>query len=212
MRTETSQLQPTKRLRAVGPLAAALMLAACAAPSTRSPTQTETVDATGFTITEEVRLGSDVRAKYDEAVRLLDQERYPEGIALLEQVTVDAPNVTAPFINLGIAQSRAGRVEDAEASLKRALALSPRHPLAFNELGMLYRKTGRFAEARASYERALELHPDFHYARLNLAILCDIYLKDFECALENYQRYESAVPDDEDAAMWIADVRNRAGR
>ena len=212
MRTETSESRSTTTLRTGAALLAALMLAACATPSTRPPTQVESVDATGFTITEEVRLGSDVRAQYDEAVRLLDQERYAEGIALLTRVTTEAPGVTAPFINLGIAQSRIGQVEEAEASLKRALELSPRHPLAFNELGMLYRKTGRLAEARASYERALELHPDFHYARLNLAILCDIYLEDFACALENYQRYEAAVPDDEDAAMWIADVRNRAGR
>jgi Flp pilus assembly protein TadD len=98
-----------------------------------------------------------------------------------------------------------------EASFERALA-QPRHPVAHNELGIVYRKTGRFTEARESYERALELHPGFHYARRNLAILCDVYLADPECALANYTLYAAAVPGDESASIWIADVRNRMGK
>ena len=193
-------------------MAAALLLAGCAASPTRRPNLVETVDSYGFTITEEVRLSGDVRADYDRAVQLLAQQQYTQGIAMLQKVTTEAPNVTAPYINLGIAYGHTEDFEHAEQSLKRALELNPRHPIAHNELGMLYRRTGRFAEARASYERALAIHPEFHFARRNLAILCDIYLKDLACALENYEHYEAAVPDDAEAAMWIADVRNRAGR
>jgi tetratricopeptide (TPR) repeat protein len=83
---------------------------------------------------------------------------------------------------------------------------------ALNELGMVQRRTGRFREARASYESALASHPQFHFARRNLAILCDVYLADRDCALAQYSLYLEAVPDDAEAAMWIADLRNRAGR
>jgi len=190
----------------------ALLVAACATPATRPATAVETRDDAGFTITEEVHLSGEARAEYDEAVRLLEQQQYQQGIALLVELTAKAPQLTAAHINLGIAYARLDDLEHAEASLKRALELNPRHPIVHNELGMVYRRTGRFAEARASYEQALAIYPEFHFARRNLAILCDLYLRDTACALENYERYEAAVPDDEEAAMWLADLRNRVSR
>ena len=198
----------------------ALMLAACAmtapAPKQAAPKPAEgdglQQSETGFTVAEEVHVGADIQAEYDNAMRLLEQKAYEQGIALLVKVTQSAPAITAPYVDLGIAYSRAGELDKAEASLKRALELNPRHPIAYNEIGMVYRRKGQFAAARASYEKAIALVPGFHYARLNLAILCDLYLSDLNCALDNYVAYQQAVPADAQAAIWIADLRTRAGR
>jgi Flp pilus assembly protein TadD len=169
-------------------------------------------DATGFTITEQVRIGSDARADYDRALVLLRQERYDEGIPLLVAVTETAPDVTAPYIDLGIAYSRAGDLEHAETALETAALLSPEHPIVHNELGILYRKTGRFSAARASYEKALAVFSDFHFARRNLAVLCDLYLADLDCALRHYTAYLQSVVDDAEVEIWVADIRNRLGQ
>ena len=169
-------------------------------------------DATGFTILEEVRVSADVRAEYENAVRLLEQQQYGPGVSALVKVTEAAPNVTAAHIDLGIGYARSGELAKAEESFKRALQLNPKHPIAHNELGMVYRRQGKFTEARASYEKALELFPNFHFAQRNLAILCDVYLADLGCALKHYQAYQQAVPNDSDTAKWLADLNARTKR
>ena len=160
-----------------------------------------------------MRVAIDTRSDYDSAVRLLEQEQYEQGIALLLKVTESAPDVTAPHIDLGIAYGQIGRSrqghrepEDARSSSIRAT----RSPTTSSACSIAGRANSR--AARASYEKALALSPEFHFARLNLAILCDLYLADLGCALENYVAYQQAVPDDANAAKWIADLRARTSQ
>jgi tetratricopeptide (TPR) repeat protein len=206
---------PAHAWRAAPGLAVAVALVACSttppAPKPAAGPQFQQ-DGSGFKVLEDVHVAPETRTDYDNAVHMLEQKQYDQGIALLLQVAQSAPDASAPHVDLGIAYSRSGDLDKAEASLKRALEINPRQPVASNELGMVYRRKGRFAAARASYEQALAVYPGFHFARLNLAILCDVYLADIPCALDNYVAYQQAVPDDKQAAMWIADLRARANR
>jgi Flp pilus assembly protein TadD len=189
-----------------------ISMGGCATTETaRTKSRIEIQEQVGFTITEKARVSENTRVDYGQALSLLQQGLSSEGIAMLEQVADATPNLSAPRIDLGIAFADIGDFEAAEKHLQTALASNPEHPIAHNELGIVYRKMGRFSEAREHYEAALMIYPEFHFARRNLAVLCDLYLADLQCALKNYEAYMVIAPDDKEAHMWVADIRNRVG-
>jgi len=198
-------------------IAAMTMLAACNTTpskpgSVSTAVQIEVEESVGFTLIEDARVAGDVRVDYDRALELLARGSSAEGISLLETVAAAAPGLSAPRISLAIAYHRLGDLEAAEQHLLQALAINPDHPIALNELGIVYRKTARFAEARQQYEAALVIYPGYHYARRNLAVLCDLYLDDLTCAISNYEAYMATVRSDDEAAMWLKTARFRAGQ
>ena len=211
----TTKACATARAVLVAMLAAAY-LCACATTGGSGkkpkPARVEVQDEVGFTIIEEARISNNIRVDYDAALDLLEQGQLDEGIAILERVAEMAPELSAPRIDLGIAYHRAGQLDAAEEQLQMAIAANSQHPIAHNEMGILHRKAGRFAEAKRSYESALAIYPGYHYARRNLGVLCDLYLVDLRCALDNYEAYMATVPEDDEAQMWIADIRNRMGQ
>lgn len=217
MKSITSTGIPASALRIAMPLVT-LGLAACASTSAPpvvkeetpvSSSRTQVEEAVGFTIVEEGKVTADVRSRYTEALGKLDAGDHSGAVTVLESIVEEAPYLSAPLVDLGIEQHRAGNLEAAEESLLSSIEAAPEHPVAHNELGIVYRKLGRFDDARRHYEYALAIYPGYHYARRNLAVLCDLYLADLGCALENYEAYLIQVPDDEQATMWVADVRLR---
>ncbi len=166
----------------------------------------------GFIIKEVLQMDETSRREFERAVAMLKEQEYEQAVNLLEKVIEQSPSVTAPYIDIAIAYRHIDKPEQAEENLKAALRLVPEHPVACNEYGLLYRKTGRFAEARAIYEKALARFPDYYPVHRNLGILCDLYLDDPACALEHYEIYSKATPEDKQVKLWIADLRARLGR
>jgi Tfp pilus assembly protein PilF len=151
------------------------------------------------------------RNDFADAVDFMKQARYDEAIDLLEQVIARAPGLTAPHIDLAVAYEQTKNAEKAEEHLKAALALIPGHPVASNIYGLLLRKNGRFAEARKIYEASLDRFPEYLPTRKNLGILCELYLDDPAGALEQFEIYSEAAPEDPQVTIWIASLRQRLG-
>ena len=188
-------------------IVAVIMLASCAGEVRQDaevvPSKTEI---------KYVDVDSDVETDFNRAVTLMNENKYAEAVELLNKVVQREQRLPAPFVNLAIAQNKLGDKKGAEKNLIKALKLDIGHPVANNELGLLYRKAGKFNAARTAYQNAIKEHPDYLPAKRNLGVLCDLYLHDFDCALEQFEDYLELAPDDKDVVIWVADVKRRVGK
>ena len=158
---------------------------------------------------EDIDVSSEVQKEFDQALGLLQQEEYDAAISVLSSVIEKEKRLTAPYINLAMAYRHKGEDKLAEENLLKALEIDKAQPVASNELGILYRKQGRFVDAKQVYITALSEYPDYLPVIKNLGILCDIYMRDPQCAHEQFEKYQKQMPDDKTIEIWIADLKTR---
>lgn len=147
---------------------------------------------------------------YDRALAELKKDDTEEALALLTQLSQDAPDKPRLFTNLGLAYFRLQQPERAEQAFVQAIARNPEDAVAHNHLGILQRRKGQFEEALTHYQRAIEIDDEYARAHLNLGILFDLYLQNLEKALQQYQQYRS-LASEENALVegWIVDIERR---
>ena len=97
------------------------------AQAQKGPTiRLEVLAGAGFTITDAARVSPELRDRYLAAIGYLEQGLYERGVAELEAVTKQQPELVNPHVDFGIAYARTGRLAEAAASFERALALERR--------------------------------------------------------------------------------------
>ena len=138
------------------------------------------------------------------------QQQYPAAEAELKQVVAQWAVLSGAWLNLAKVQLKLNQPEQAEASLKQAVAVNENNVFAWNTLGVLLRDQGRFDEARSAYENALSHWPDFAVAHRNLGILFDLYLHQPEQALHHYREARALEPEEDRVLLgWIMDLERR---
>lgn len=83
----------------------------------------------------------------------------PEEIPSLEARVEARPQDAEALTRLGAAYERDGRLDEAEALLRRAVEADPRSANAHFVLGLILDERERYADAVASYQRYLDLAP-----------------------------------------------------
>lgn len=120
------------------------------------------------------------------------------------------PELSGPYVNLGIIAARQKQNKKAEEYLLQAIAVNDRNLLAYNHLGVVYREQGDFYKAEQAYKDAIKTWPGYAEAHLNLAILYDMYMGRLEDALRMYKRYTRLTESpDKRSRGWIADLERR---
>src|SRR6267143_5034441 len=118
---------------------------------------------------------------------------------------------SSDLVNLAILQRNDGHLEQAEETLKSAVAHERGSAVAWNELGATQRMRGQFKDAASSYEQAIAADPRYAPAWRNLGVLSDLYLGDPGRALTAFEQYRQLTGEDKPVSGWIAELRQRLG-
>ncbi len=110
----------------------------------------------------------DLKAVFDQAVRLYEAGRFADAVPLLHRVLKDEPNQFVALFALGISLRRLKQLDEAATALKRAISLKPDFFEAHYNLGLLLTEQGQTDEAVQAFRSAVVLRPKVSLAHSNL--------------------------------------------
>jgi tetratricopeptide (TPR) repeat protein len=152
------------------------------------------------------------KADFDRAVGFMRAGNNTEAELEFKQVALQFPQLSSPYVNLGILYRKSGRLEQSEDALKTAVERNDGSAVAWTELGATQRLRGEFPNAAASYEKAIADDPNFAPAYRNLGVVSDLYLGDPERALTAFEHYKELTGEEKPVSGWIAELRARTGK
>ncbi|WP_157960423.1 tetratricopeptide repeat protein [Marinimicrobium alkaliphilum] len=165
-------------------------------------------------LAERPRVSDSARDSFADALAAMTAGHWLSAQVQLERLTQQHPRLSGPWVNLGLVHRALEDDTRAQAAFEQALSINPRNLDAWNQLGLLRRSAGDFEGARAAYQRALDVWPFHADSHRHLAILYDLYLGQWDAALDHYLAYQQLLIDPEPAlqtrvAGWIIDLERR---
>ncbi len=114
---------------------------------------------------------SSSREQLNYGLALLRAGKTREGVAQLEKVQKEHPELPHTWFNLGIVWKKEGDFEKALPQFERMVKLTPDEPVAHYNLGVLYKQDNRNDEAVRELQTAVKLNPNLaapHFQLYNL--------------------------------------------
>ena len=150
------------------------------------------------------------RTLFNKSIDALSEGRDKDAVMFLQVLTENAPDLSSPWANLGLAYLNLGEIDKATVALEQAISKNPTNCVALNQLGILARKAGDFAKAESRYLACIQHIPEFREAHLNIAILYELYLGKYAAALSEYRAYQALLDEpDRRIAGWVMDLERR---
>lgn len=172
---------------------------------------------------QEARLMSDVPkeviATYQQALVLMEQQKWLAASALFDQVIAKQANLSGSYVNKalilrelnkqqGIDRTEQAKktkeVNESELLIDRAITVNPLNPYAQYIKGKMLQEKGQFEQAEQRYEAALSIWPNYTKAQLNMAVLLELYRGKLLEAYQYYAAYLQLKADDKQVQRWQA--------
>src|SRR6516164_5953875 len=107
--------------------------------------------------------------RYHQAGQLAEAERHYRKVLASDRKHIGSTDLLGIIANnLGNVLKEQGKLDEAVAQYRQALAVNPNYVEAYNNLGNALKQQGKLDEAVAQYQRALALRPNLADAHNNL--------------------------------------------
>ncbi len=159
---------------------------------------------------QEVSVPGAASALFRDALAAMQSQQWSRAENLFLQLNAQYPNLSGPYLNLGIVYRQLNKIEDAEKALAKAISVNELNIYALNQLALLKREQGDFKAAETLYLNALAIWPRHDSSHKNLGILYDMYMGDFDRAVEHFEVYQYLQAEPiRQVAGWIVDLKRR---
>jgi tetratricopeptide (TPR) repeat protein len=147
---------------------------------------------------------------YDFAITTAKEGQINESIDFFRQLIEIDNEYKYAHTNLGLLIFQQKYYKLAKNEFMIAIEQDKKDAIAYNHLAIIERQQGLFEQSKQHYLQALEINPEYANAHLNLGILLDIYLQQWNDALAHYLKYQDLTDKkDETVEKWIVDLQRR---
>jgi tetratricopeptide (TPR) repeat protein len=151
-----------------------------------------------------------VKAIYSKVDPVINKRKWRQAEAMLLDAVKSDKKTSGVYYRLAYVQFKQQKLSEAAKNIAASIELQQKNYYALNLAGIIARERGNFVEAKSFYQRALQAYPRFRAAHINLAILADIYLRDYELAKHHYElALALAGGKDETIEKWLLDLKRR---
>ena len=221
---------PFFKLTCASSLLAVTLLSACSQSPTKNTDNTSDRTHSGGTseITENnvsytatpnpylnnpVKASANAKQRFKKALAYMQNEQWQAAIIDFNTLIQDFPELSGPYLNIGIAYRKIDQTDKAITSFNKAINANELNVFAYNQLALLQRQEGDFQAALENYQQALKIWPDYYDANLNIGILYDLYFGDKNLALNHYLKAEKLIPSPSRKLRgWIVDLQRQQAR
>lgn len=143
-------------------------------------------------------------------IAYLDQLQYADSLAAFERVVKLRPDYADGYINMALTNIEWEKYSAAQASLEKALILSPNDARALYYLALVERREGRSEQELTDLESVVEQYPQSRDARRELGI--SFYQRHrYDDARKQFESLQAIDPDDLAAHYNLAVLYRRMG-
>ena len=206
-------------------LAVSVLLAGCASSPTQKNAEAEvdtlsvTEGEAPFVVTpnpytlQKINVPADADVAFKKAIGLMQTQKWPQAINVLEPITQAYPSLSGPWVNLGICLWRQEQFEPAAAAFEKAILANSLNNDAYNAYAVMARELGNFTKAESLYKKAIEVWPHSAVSHRNLGVLYDMYMGRFNDAYYHFEISARIIPEaDKELKGWIIDIKRRQAK